>query len=231
MTEEQITPPAEADNGAEVSREIPADIGTLEDAPPSEEDNGDDDYSQLKGKVEDQRQKLAASKAEALRLKNELEAIKTATEAQDDETPANLEEEEVPVESNDYVTNKEVDYKKREQVVLNAFLDKHPEYEKKNDPNDKRWTELMTEINTFYRSPSDPNNWKKILDKAHKDISKGNELLKGKALAKAEANLSEQAKLGGGSSGGSSTPKEKKSPDQQSISEGFATVRPKYYKD
>jgi len=51
------------------------------------------------------------------------------------------------------------------------WLKEHPEYLPENDPNDEKWSMLKQEVETYYRSPSSPEQMRRILDKAHSEIS------------------------------------------------------------
>lgn len=200
---------------------------------PSNEDNGGftpEMVEAMQAKVTDQSQKLRASKEEALRLKQELETLRS--QPQDDALPVN--EADVAAlkalaRAAGIPTREEMDalkqshYRDIQEEGLNRFLSEHPEYKA-----DQNWELIKGELE-HYKTPTDPKEWYGLLNRAHKIIATDGSFEKGQAMGMAKAKLQEQAQIGGGASGGSSTPKVKKTPDQQSVSEGFKAVRPQYY--
>ncbi len=63
------------------------------------------------------------------------------------------------------------DAKILQDLAVNQFLDKHPEYKPENDPDNIRWDALKTQLATFYRMPEDMGMMVSVMEKAHKDIS------------------------------------------------------------
>ena len=117
---------------------------------------------------------------------------------------------------------------------LQDFLTRHPEYANPGDPNsDNLWIQLDATLKEFNK-PAKAEDYGKLLEKAHKLVKSDDidmAIEKGKALGLAQATIAERGKiggLGGGSSGGTRAPV-KKSPEKQSIEEGFASVRPNYF--
>lgn len=199
-------------------------------------------------KREEFRRNLSASKEEALRLKAENEKLLKQLQAQAQVyqggglklTPQEQQAFQVLLQQYGVVTKEQLQEQQKEVYVatqkeeLNRFLEKHPEYGKEGDPkSDAMWAQLHQELET-YRVPKNPKEWGKLLNKAHRAVqgSKATEVAKekGKALAQAEAAQAEQARQP--KSGGSSPSKSsKKSPAKQEVSQGFAALRPQYYKE
>lgn len=199
-------------------------------------------------KKEELSRKLHSSKEEALRLKAEnerLAAEKEALEAalvqrqqSNDPQVSEQEVEYLKVLGKkaglafvlDVEAIKQSTYKEKQQIEFDNFLAKHPELNKPGDAkSDELWGAFQGEIAT-YRQPNNAANWGKLFDKAYRTItwSEQSAIERGKALGYAQANITNQ--LGSGSLGGSSAPVAPKSPERQAISEGFAAVRPQYYK-
>ena len=189
-------------------------------------------YKALLAKDAEKTRLLGSSKNEALRLKSELDALKKEAKAKPTEE---LSEQEL---FDQFLSNSELFQEKLSKVkqekyndIMEAqkdeFLKTHPEYLPENDKDNSKWDSLLGELRD-YTIPKDPKDWGKRLLKAHKNITPDNSLEKAKALAMAQANIDEQAKLGGGAGG--STPAKKLTPEQQEVSEGFRTLRPDYYK-
>lgn len=194
--------------------------------------------------------KLTSSKEEALRLKAENERLateKAALEAQilqrQQSGDPQVSEQEVEYLRQlgkkagfafipDVEAIKQSSYKEKQQMEFESFMTKHPELNKAGDPkSDELWAAFQSEIST-YRQPNNATEWGKLFDKAYRNLtwSEQNALDRGKALGYAQANMVNQSQLGSGSFGGSSAPVSPKSPERQAISEGFAAVRPQYYK-
>ena len=230
--DEPITAPA-TDNV--VKEEVKVDAPQPQDnaLPPQKKE----EYSRL----------LHSSKEEALRLKRENEQLKVQVEAMKSVKP---EEDQFTPEENDiqvfkklaqaagvpigedWQQIKEMDYKRDQEAAKEKFLERYPEYSRVGDPaSDEKWEKLMEEV-ALYAIPEKGKQWAKILEKAHSGINVNQEtaLERGKALGYAQANLSEQAKLGGGGGGGASAPAKKLSKEKQEIVDGFTQAAPKYFK-
>lgn len=61
-------------------------------------------------------------------------------------------------------------YKENVDIQTETWLEKHPEYKPENDPEDKKWNSLLSEYN-LYKTPSDPKQIQKLLDKAHSSLN------------------------------------------------------------
>lgn len=233
--QEEVVDPLEENSTPSVPEE-------KEQAPPSEEeetpeDNGEAEDQEpvvpdpIAEKEERYKQQLQGSKAEALRLKTELDELKTMKDTIEEKTDA-----DIPITDADlaafnalakklgFVTKAEIErdtqvrtYSQTQEASLNKFLSEHPEYNKLgDDDSDKKWTELQKEL-TFYNSkPSDPKLWYQILKKAHNNLNSNSDLAraKGESVGMAKANLAEQAKVGSRALGAVSTPKGKQTPEQ-----------------
>jgi hypothetical protein len=117
-----------------------------------------------------------------------------------------------------------VQYQDKQQESIDKFLEEYPEYRPENDTDDSRWTALKNEL-AGYKAPENPKDWYKLMKKAHRLVAPDNSTEKAKALGMAQANLKEQAKIGG-SSGGASAPKGKLTPEQLAAREQFEKLRP-----
>lgn len=192
---------------------------------------------ELEAKIADQSRHLTGSKSEALKIRQENEALRAQIE--------NLKtQQESPQVSNEdlqyvdqilskagYVKKDDLkkfeiaQYQKERDSVLMDFMEKYPEYKPENDKGDIKWTALINEV-AQYKEPDNPKDWFSLLKKAHKIINPDNSLEKGKSLGMAEANLGELSKIGGSS--GVSSSKAKRSPAQQAIMDELYQKRPHY---
>jgi len=220
------TDPAKADNSV-VEPSVDPVVEPVEDNPEPDRLNAlEQKIAELEARDTDKSRLLTASKDEALRLKAENETLKATPQ---DESSLSEQELFDNYLKKSQLFNSQIDsvhkttYEQKRDELKDKFLEKHPEYKPENDTGDKNWNALLEEIND-YKIPKNPSDWGKLLRKAHKNIN-DNSLEKGKALGMAQANLNEQAKLGGGSSGGSS-PKTKRTPEQQAVRDQFKTLRP-----
>lgn len=212
----EVTPPAEADNG----------------------DERDQIIADFKVKTATQAAKLAASKAEALRLKSERDdLLSRQIQPKPADSPQMASDEVelfkqyakaagVPLKEDIEKIN-QATYKSQQDSALEKFLEEHPEYKPENDTDDIRWGTIAQEI-ALYKAPVQPKDWYALLKKAHSAIQPDNSFQKGKSLGMAQAALNEQARIGGGSSG-AKAPVKKLSPEQQAVQEGFKQTRPNYF--
>lgn len=95
----------------------------------------------------------------------------------------------------------QLSYKEQAESIKDAWLEKHSEYKPENDPDDIRWSALKAELD-LYKTPSNPRDIVKILDKAHREISSNTGFpLKNKAsieAAKEKLSSSSKGSVGGG---------------------------------
>ena len=240
MPDDNIVEPAEAEQPTTLPPEEPTQVE--EEAAPVEENAVDPREAKLaeyEAKIQRQATLLRASKDEALRLKNLVEAKAQPQEAQEDVLPVSPQDvaafkalaraagipfkEEIQQET----------YSQKAESSKDKFLQEHPEYSKPGDEkSDELWDKLMNEAGR-YKNPVKPEEWYSLLKEAHGKITAnpGLDLEKGKSLGMAKANLN--ASLGGGTSGTASTPTSKKqTPEQKAVSEEFDKIlRTKsYYK-
>lgn len=207
-------------------------------------------------KLEDYKRKLKGSTEEALRLKKEneelaekLKALETPPETQDGQyqiSSADIEAfrllQKAAKEAEEAAEKARLEQEAAEKAGMEAkyaevqrstvavWVNSHPEYSKIGDPeSDKLWAAIEEKVKTL-PPPKNPEDWGKVLDIAHKELNSGNQLERGKALGYAQANLQEQTRLGGGSSGGSSTPKQKRTPEQQAVLDELRELRPQLFK-
>lgn len=240
---EKETPQAQGDNTEQVSPSE-EEKETIE---PEEKEPAEDPKDR---KIKEQAAALRGSKEEALRLKREKEELELRLQ-QHPQSSLKGDETQYPVTDAElaafnayakklgYVTRDEIEtvrqdlYRRDEKTSLERFYQKYPEYAPENDSDDSKFGVLKEHIANWYKAPKDPSKWYDVLVKAHNDLAKDDNISqkKGEALGMAKANLRDQSRLGSASSGGTSTPKLKLSPEQQKIRDGFKAVRPEYYKD
>jgi len=53
--------------------------------------------------------------------------------------------------------------------VLDDFIENHPEYDPKNDPDNLLWDKFREEF-SIYKKPNNPKDFKKLLEKIHNEI-------------------------------------------------------------
>ena len=245
----QQAAPVPTDNAAATPPAVPT-----EQTPPAQADNGKELTPE---KREELSQKLNASKEEALRLKAERDqfaAEKAALQAQLEQQAAQQSQNnELPMTEQEVAIFKQLAEKagvafkpdvesirneslaEKNQKVLDSFLAEFPEYNKPGDPDsDKIYAELQGKL-SFYRPASSPQELQTFLKEAHRArVANYNEQAatqRGEALGYAKANLQTQTQSGGGLFGGNSAPaKQDLSSDQQAVAELFKAVRPEYYK-
>lgn len=78
------------------------------------------------------------------------------------------------IKARGYVRQEDINgmnYKQQLDSFKDQWLEKHPEYLPVNDKEDKNWDALNSEVSNFYKSPQDPKDIIKILDRAHRAIS------------------------------------------------------------
>ncbi len=242
----QIVPPAntaepKVDNGT-----LPPQGVKPEESSPPARDNED----LTPEKREELSAKLRASKDEALRLKAENEELeKKLLEQQSQPQPTDPAISDTDVQYFKAIAKKagipfREDVEKIQQTIssreqteaFNGFLKTHPEYNRPGDPkSDVLWTKFTQEFQDLarYKRPESADEFKSLLHKVHKltSIDETTLLAQGKALGYAQANIQEQAKIGGSASGVHKTPSKTLTPEQQKIKEGFASVRPEYFKE
>ena len=236
MSEQTV--PAEADNPVTAAQSE-----TETESPGELESDVQVKLPELERKSEAQRHALSASKAEALRLKQENESLMArlqpvATPAND---PSKFQADPQDIElfkqyakaagvplAEDVKALQKSQYVAVRDEMKDKFLAEFPEYLPANDPDDAKWGALLSEIST-YKEPVSPKDWYGLMTKAHKAIVPDTSFEKGKSMAKAELNLQEQTRLGG--SGGSPAKKAGKtlSPDQQVAIDEFKALRPEIF--
>jgi hypothetical protein len=212
-----------------------------------------------KEKLQDYQRKLTGSKAEALRLKAENERLaaevaKTKAEQQAAQTGQSQSYGYTPYQptvaevamfkqlavhagiplKEELAQNRQQQYNEAADQCLQDFLGKHPEYANPGDPNsDNLWTNLEGTLKQF-KQPENPRDYAKLLEMAHRYMSSDNidtAMERGRALGMAQAKIAEQGKIGGvgGGAGMALAPSTKKSPDKQTVEDGFKAVRPNYF--
>ena len=105
------------------------------------------------------------------------EQIVTVQKEMDDLKDVNPEDAsliERVLRSKGYVSKDEVHkmyYKSVQDQVIAAFLEKFPEYKPENDSQDVNWNTLQREL-ADYRMPENPHDIHRVLEKAHRSITK-----------------------------------------------------------
>lgn len=202
-----------------------------------EEDNVTTRIDALESKIATLSQRHAeqmrGAKAEVDKYKAQVEQLQTASQS-DSRPDSQLSDQELfdKYAGNSKAIQNAIDkiridnYNSKRDEEKDKFLDAHPEYKPENDKDNSKWNALIGEIST-YKAPANASDWGKLLKKAHNAIQPNNDLEKGKALGMAQANLAQQAKLGGGSS--VSTERKKRTPEQEAAREEFKKARPEYF--
>lgn len=211
---------------------------SIEVTPPSVEDNGgktelnQEPADPLKEKEERWQQQLQGSKAEALRLRTELEELKSMQASMKEKTDA-----DIPISDADlaafnalakklgFVTKQELErdnqVRTNQQIqseAISRFVTEHPEYSKIGDPeSDKKWEKLNKELFLYHNL--NPALLYENLTRVHTHMTRGTEVAqaRGESLGMAKANLAEQAKIGSRASGAASAPNKKQTPEQQQL--------------
>ena len=60
-------------------------------------------------------------------------------------------------------------YVEKSNDILNAFIDKHPEYLPQNDKDGTLWNAFKEEY-ALYKQPANPKDFSKIFDRIHRDV-------------------------------------------------------------
>jgi hypothetical protein len=247
MTDQSQFDPAKADNSAGTQAPVQEPVTS----PVASTDN-----DVAPEKKEELSRKLHSSKEEALRLKAENERLaqeKLELEAKLSSMQSVNSTVDTPVSEQDVAylkalgkkagfafmqdvekplqAIKQETYKERQQAQFNKFLETHPEYNKPGDEqSDRLFAAFSSELAT-YKEPTDVNQWNKLFEKAHRNISLNEQTLlnQGQALGQAKQNIA--ARAGGMSYGGNSVSMTQNlSPEQQESHEGFANAFPQYFK-
>lgn len=115
-----------------------------------------------------------------------------------------------------YVKKEEIgaiSYAEKATAAQNDWLKEHPEYLPANDPDDKRWNALDRTVRSYFKTPANPAEVKKVLDLAHQMLSPGALPVRAKAQTdSAQEKLKVQSK-GQGGKGASKTPAQRRSLD------------------
>jgi len=130
----------------------------------------------LRGEIVTLREKLsdARSIAEKRTIEKRIDTVKENIDELTDLNPEDVTVVDRILRSKGYITKKEsesmfYDSVKREKLA--EFLEKFPEYKPENDPSDSKWANLQAEVG-LYKMPDDPYFITRILERAHRAISK-----------------------------------------------------------
>jgi len=103
-------------------------------------------------------------------------------------------------------------FKQVQDQQVASFIEKHPEFAKKNDLNDERWGALMQEFNLF-KKPTDPIKIGALLEKAMGVFKKDDS--EARTLAKIQKNKTATIGGAGGGKAKGNTPKARKFTNDQ----------------
>lgn len=164
------------------------------------------------------REEARVAKAEADKLKEQLAQLQDKNKPEDEVElhPEDMKKLEAWAKKQGLVTQKELEAQKAQlvqestrsmaQTAVDEFLAKHKEYD-----DDAKWQALQKEF-ALYKMPTTITEYRKILNRIHKDIS-GDDEEEAEARAKAKQANTSRLKLGGGSQ--SSSPAEQTVEDLQ----------------
>jgi ElaB/YqjD/DUF883 family membrane-anchored ribosome-binding protein len=155
------------------------------------------------------KEQIDGAKAEIERLKAENEKLQ-ASKSEPDQEDVKIIKQLGFVTKDDlqkYTTESEI------EKALDKFYTEFPEYSPQHDENQEKYQALMSEFAQF-RTTDKPKSseFLSLFRKAQRIISSGDEVEKGKSLAKAEKNIADSLKHS--NSGGSPAPSKSSSPEQ-----------------
>ena len=130
----------------------------------------------LRGEIVTLREKLADAKTEGQRrnIEKKIDVVKDDIDELKDLHPDDVNVVDRILRSKGYITKKESQsmfYDSVKRETLDSFLEKYPEYKPENDPSDSKWASLQAEVG-LYKMPADPHSIAKLLEKAHRAVSK-----------------------------------------------------------
>lgn len=166
VVEEKETPsvpPTEEKPSTEVKPEVPQDADALKQIT---------GLQQEKAKLLEELQHLRGTRREL----KEQQLITVQKEMDDlkDVHPQDAELIERVLRSKGYVNKAEASkmyYDSVKSQVVAEFLEKYPEYKPENDSQDLNWNSLNREL-ADYRMPDNPHDINRVMEKAHKAISR-----------------------------------------------------------
>jgi len=121
------------------------------------------------------------------------------------------------VQSKGYV-KAEDNYKTQLDSYKDAWLEKHPDYQPENDPEDELWNALSKELNTFYKAPANPKDITKILNKIDRDINPKSAIpVKSRATTNAAKQKLKASGKGGGGKGKTAPSRKNSTVDRASL--------------
>lgn len=205
-TEEEITEETEDEKSTEETE--------------SESDDVDDSEDNIKKRIQGLQEEEKRVIADVVKARGERREAKseqredTFVEKEVDLTGVNPEDQKLidkvvdaKLKSGGYV--KQEDYYKTEaNAVKDEWLVKNPEYLPVNDPDDVKWNRLQEELK-FYKIPVNPKDYKKILDKAHRELNPSTLPIKSRAGTDAATQKTKSASKGAGGGSTKSQPTSK----------------------
>ena len=130
----------------------------------------------LRNEVVKLKRELATARgADRTTIQSKIEKTQEAIEDLKDVHPDDVNLIERVLRSKGYIKKEDSEkmyYETVKKEEINKFLDKFPEYKPENDPDDVNWNTLKTQLESWYRMPSDPRLVSEVLLKAHRDIAK-----------------------------------------------------------
>lgn len=126
----------------------------------------------LRNEIVDLRNKLASATGNERKIVQDQIVVAQDKLDEIDINPADRELVTKILKAEGYVKREEVEkqnYVNTQNQVLNAFLDKYPEYKPENDPDNINWKALTGEYG-LYAQPKDPLQIANLLERSHKAI-------------------------------------------------------------
>lgn len=147
-------------------------------------------------------QELGGLRGEKRELKQqEIDSVEQQIDTLGDVHPDDVALVDRVLKAKGYVPQSQINkmlYDARKQEELNKFLAEYPEYKEENDPDNKKWQNILQEV-SMYKEPTDAAAYATILRRAHRSVSNT-----GAASSGASVQVKQhQARVASAGSGGS----------------------------
>lgn len=218
--------PAEEIAAGEQEKETPSEPPTEEEPTAEPERVEPDDTATLQNQLSEQIEGLKSAKSELIAELKDLrgqkreakkEQIEEVQEKIDDLNDVNQNDATLVdriVRAKGFVSNKDVQrmiLESKKQDELGKFFQQFPEYGTADNPTE-RWNGLLTQISLYYKEPSDPQSYARILRKAHTDLYGGSKSGGGRSATA----IKRQVEIAGVGAGGTQRSSSVKSADSMS---------------
>ena len=227
VTEENETPaePSTAENETgDEADEDGTSVKTVVETPAAEEPEEElTALEQQKQKLLDEIVELRGQRRTVRRQKHEPEVI--VTDDLKGIAPEDVSLVEKVLKAKGYVRKEDLgamSYAEKATQAQDDWLKEHPEYLPANDPDDAKWNALNKTVTSYFKSPANPGEVRKVLDLAHQMLSPGALPVRAKAQTdSAQEKLRVQSK-GRGGQGVSKTPSQGRRNIDTSYLHGFS---------